>query len=187
MQPSQPPQPQQLPPQQWGPPPAAAYPYPPGYYPPPKSDGGKIVLIVVVVIVAIVLVTIVLSAILYVLVSGQIGGPGPGPQTIGIQHQDTSSNWVLSIVTVPSTHALTTTTFLMRWPSNSSIANPPGQATLQTLKTASGGVQYLPVGGASQTDLRVSDVITISKSLSYTTGMQITITDGQTILWTGVL
>jgi len=75
----------------------------------------------------------------------------------------------------------------MRWPANSSIANPPGQATLQTLKTASGGVQYLPVQGAGQTDLRVSDVITISKSLSYTSGMQITIADGQTVLWTGSL
>ena|SRR5207247_1317233 len=132
-------------------------------------------------------ITVVLAAVLYVMVSGLLTGPGGGPQTIGVQRQDTSSNWVLSIVTVPSTHALTTTTFLMRWPSNSSIANPPGQATLQTLKTRSGGVQYLPIGGASQTDLRVSDVITISKSLSYTTGMQITITDGQTILWTGVL
>jgi len=86
-----------------------------------------------------------------------------------------------------STHALTTTTFLMRWPSNSSVANPPGQATLQTLKTASGGVQYLPVGGAPQTELKVSDVITISKTLSYTTGMSITIADGQTVLWTGTL
>ena len=132
-------------------------------------------------------ITVVLAAVLYVMVSGLLTGPGGGPQTIGVQRQDTSSNWVLSIVTVPSTHALTTTTFLMRWPSNSSIANPPGQATLQTLKTASGGVQYLPVGGASQTDLRVSDVITISKTLSYTTGMSITITDGQTILWTGAL
>src|SRR5436309_2054691 len=132
-------------------------------------------------------ITVVLAAVLYVMVSGLLTGPGGGPQTIGVQRQDTSSNWVLSIVTVPSTHALTTTTFLMRWPSNSSVANPPGQATLQTLKTASGGVQYLPVGGASQTDLRVSDVITISKTLSYTTGMPITITDGQTILSTGAL
>ena len=65
--------------------------------------------------------------------------------------------------------------------------NPPGQATLQSLKTASGGVHYFPITGSAQTELRVSDVITISKSLSYTTGMQITITDGQTILWTGVL
>jgi len=132
-------------------------------------------------------ITVVLAAVLYVMVSGLLTGPGGGPQTIGVQRQDTSSNWVLSIVTVPSTHALTTTTFLMRWPSNSSVANPPGQATLQTLKTASGGVQYLPVGGAPQTELKVSDVITISKTLSYTSGMSVTIADGQTVLWTGTL
>jgi len=125
--------------------------------------------------------------VLYVMVSGLLVGPGGGPQTIGVNRQDTSTNWVLQISTVPAPHALTTTTFLMRWSSNSTIVTPPGSATLNSLKTASGGIQFLPVGGASQTDLRANDVVTISKSLSYSTGMPITITDGSSILWQGTL
>src|SRR5438093_11212609 len=92
-------------------------------------------------------ITVVLAAVLYVMVSGLLTGPGTGPQTIGISRRDTSTNWVLEVATVPAPHAITQTTFLMRWPSNASIATPPGQATLGALKTASGGVQYLPVSG----------------------------------------
>src|SRR5947209_19977316 len=132
-------------------------------------------------------ITVVLAAVLYVMVSGLLVGPGGGPQTIGVHRQDTSSNWVLQISNVPAPHALTTTTFLMRWSSNSTIVNPPGQASLETLKTASGGIQFIPVSGASQTDLRVNDVIVVSKSLSYTAGMPITIIDGSSILWQGNL
>src|SRR5437899_3068915 len=95
-------------------------------------------------------ITVVLAAVLYVMVSGLLVGPGGGPQTIGVNRQDTSTNWVLQISTVPAPHALTTTTFLMRWSSNSTIVTPPGSATLNSLKTASGGIQFLPVGGASQ-------------------------------------
>ena len=131
-------------------------------------------------------ITVVLAAVLYVMVSGLLTGPGTGPQTIGISRRDTSTNWVLEVATVPAPHAITQTTFLMRWPSNASIATPPGQATLNALKTASGGVQYLPVSG-TQTGVRVSDVITISKSMAYVGGMQVTIADGTTLLWTGTL
>ncbi|OGS46102.1 MAG: hypothetical protein A3K66_02150 [Euryarchaeota archaeon RBG_16_67_27] len=53
-----------------GPPPPYPYPYP--YYPPPRKDNT--VLIVVIVIVVVVLATIITSAILYVMVSGLIGG-----------------------------------------------------------------------------------------------------------------
>ncbi len=132
-------------------------------------------------------ITVVLAAVLYVMVSGLLVGPGGGPQTIGVNRQDTSTNWVLQISNVPAPHALTTTTFLMRWTTNSSIVNPPGQASLNTLKTTSGGITFIPVSGAAQTDLRANDVITISKSTSYTAGMQITITDGSSILWSGTL
>src|SRR3989442_13593819 len=106
---------------------------------------------------------------------------------IGVNRQGTSSNWVLQISNVPAPHALTTTTFLMRWSSNSTIVTPPGQATLETLKTASGGVQFIPVSGASQTSLRVNDVIVVSKSTGYAVGMPITIMDGSPILWQGTL
>ena len=111
------------------------------------------------------------------------GGP---PRTIGVARMDTASDWVLEVVSVPTPHTLTTTTFVMRWPSNLSIAIPPGQATLESLKTPSGGVQYLPVTGAGQTNLLVGDAITISK-FSYVTGMLVSIADGVGVLWSGTL
>jgi len=45
---------------------------------PPKSTDSKAVLIVIVIVVLVILVPIVLSALLYIMVSGLIGGPDPG-------------------------------------------------------------------------------------------------------------
>src|SRR3989475_9337845 len=78
-------------------------------------------------------ITVVLAAVLYVMVSGLLVGPGGGPQTIGVNRQDNTVNWGLQISTVPAPHALTTTTFLMRW-TNSTIVTPPGSASLNSLK-----------------------------------------------------
>ncbi len=133
-------------------------------------------------------ITVVLAAVLYVMVSGLLTGPGGGPQTIGVSKTSNANNWILTIITVPSPHSLSTTTFLMRWATNSSVVNPPGQASLLSLKTASGGIQYLPVSGANpQTDLRINDVITISKAYTYATGMSLSISDGTTNLWSSTL
>ena len=131
-------------------------------------------------------ITVVLAAVLYVMVSGLITGPGGAPQAIGVSRADTAANYVLRIDSVPAQHALSTTTFLMRWRDNSSVVNPPGQATLLALKTAAAGVQYLPVT-TSATSLEVSSVITISKTTYPVAGNSVTITDGTTVLWTGTI
>jgi len=115
-----------------------------------------------------------------------ITGSG-GPQTIGISQTSGASNWQLQLSNVPTTHAVTTTTLLIRWSGNATIVSPPGQISFQALKTQTAGVQYVPVSGPSQTDLRVLDVITIAKGGVYVSGMQITIADGSTILWQGNL
>ena len=65
-----------------GPPPSAPPfpPYPPYYYPPPPPKSTNIVLIVVVVIVVVIAVSVILSALLYMMVSGLIGdGSGARP------------------------------------------------------------------------------------------------------------
>ena len=131
-------------------------------------------------------ITVVLAAVLYVMVSGLLTGPGNAPQLIGVSRKDTSTNYVLSIDNVPAPHALSTTTFLMRDPTTSVVVTPPGLATLLSLKTASGGVQYLPVV-ASATGLEVSSVITISKTTYPAAGHSITIADGATVLYSGTL
>ena len=130
-------------------------------------------------------ITVVLAAVLYVMVSGLLTGPGNAPQVIGISRADTSTSWVLRVDSSPALHSLTTTTFLMR-NQTSVIVNPPGLATLSSLKTASGGVQYLPVT-TTATSLEVSSLITISKATYPTPGNSVTISDGTTVLWTGTV
>jgi len=131
-------------------------------------------------------ITVVLAAVLYVMVSGLLIHPEP-PQSIGVSRQDTSANYVLRIDLLPAPHALSTTTFLMRDPVTSAVVNPPGQAALDTLIAAPvGGVQYLPVT-SDATALEVSAVITISKTVYPTAGYDITIADGETILYSGTL
>ncbi len=133
-------------------------------------------------------ITVVLAAVLYVMVSGLLTGPGGGPQTIGVTPRDTGTNWVREVTTTPQIHSLSTTTFVMRWPGNSSIVSMGGQTspTLEFLKTTRSGVTFIPVSGSAQAELRVLDAITISKT-SYVSGMQVSIADGQTILWQGTL
>ena len=132
-------------------------------------------------------ITVVLAAVLYVMVSGLISGPGAAPQLIGVNPRNLASVWSLDISKVPNPHSLTTTSLLIRYASNATIVNPPGQRTLEQLKTATSGVQYIPVSGALQTDLRVNDVITLAKGGVYTSNMGITITDGSGIIWSGTL
>ncbi len=132
-------------------------------------------------------ITVVLAAVLYVMVSGLIAGPGGGPQTIGVSQTSGASNWQLQISSVPATHSLTTTTALIRWANNATIVNPPGQISLDAIKTtAVNGVQYVRVD-ATATQMKVLDVLTITKSGVYISGMQVTIADGSTILWQGTL
>ncbi len=131
-------------------------------------------------------ITVVLAAVLYVMVSGLIAGPGGGPQTIGVSQTPGSANWQLQISSTPGTHSLTTTTILIRW-SNATIVNPPGQITLDSIKTtANNGVRYIQVD-TSATAMKVLDVVTIAKTTPYVAGMQVTIADGSTLLWQGNL
>src|SRR3989454_11730540 len=53
-------------------------------------------------------ITVVLAGAHYGSVGGLFSGPGGGPQSIGVNRQDTSTKWVLQISTVPAPHALTT-------------------------------------------------------------------------------
>ena len=131
-------------------------------------------------------ITVVLAAVLYVMVSGLLGNPGDRPEVIGVTRPDTAANYVLSIDSVPAPHALATTTFLMRDPTTSQVVTPPGQASLLSLKTASGGVQYLPVKDGA-TGLEVSAVIIISKTTYPTGGHAIVIADGTKVLYSGTL
>ena len=62
-----------------GSPPYGALPFPQMYYPAPPPRRDNLALIIVVVVVVVVLVSVVISAVLYILVSGLIRAPNPPP------------------------------------------------------------------------------------------------------------
>src|SRR2546428_12182614 len=59
------------------PPPSGPQPFPPRYYPAPPPRRDNLAVIIIIVVVVVVLVSVVISAILYILVSGLIGPPVP--------------------------------------------------------------------------------------------------------------
>src|SRR3989441_13372053 len=60
-------------------------------------------------------ITVVLAAVLYVMVSGLISGPGGTPQSMGISASVSpdGTNWVLLVSSTPTGKAYTTTTLSM--------------------------------------------------------------------------
>ncbi len=147
------------------------------------------VAVVVIVTVAVVISLMIAAA---VMASGLLCGPGTAPgggfNEFTISTHSMAADWVLEIATVyPTPHSITTTTLIIRWPFNATIVDPPGQISFRSLMSQVAGVQYSPVTGETQTDLRAFDVIIISKTDPYASGMQLTIADGSTLLWQGNL
>src|SRR2546423_3635189 len=60
-------------------------------------------------------ITVVLAAVLYVMVSGLISGPGGTPQSMGISasRSPDGTNWVLLVSSTPTGKVYTTTTLSM--------------------------------------------------------------------------
>src|SRR5438445_8758997 len=73
-------------------------------------------------------ITVVLAAVLYVMVSGLITGPGGTPQAMGVGVQPSSdgSNWIVTVLSTPTGKLYTSTTLAIDRKStrlNSSHAN----------------------------------------------------------------
>ncbi len=184
MQPQPPQQPAQAPPPA-GPPPPSPYPYPyPGYYPPPppRSDSSKIIVIVVIVVIVIVLITIIGAAVLYVMVSGLLTGPGTGPRAMGVSIAASAdgSNWTVTIQTTPAGE-LPASTYLL-------IRNPQGVISLA--RTAFSGLTLanwniyhalFQDANPSSTTLAPGDGLVISR-VTYPPGSTLEISDDSGVL-----
>jgi flagellin-like protein len=127
-------------------------------------------------------ITVVLAAVLYVMVSGLITGPGSTPQAMGISPSRSSdgTNWVLLVTSSPTGKAYTTTTL--------SIIRADGSQNLtatawSALATASNGCSLVKAT-TSATAVQVGDSI-LCKTSWYSTGTQYRISDGSTLLATG--
>ncbi len=128
-------------------------------------------------------ITVVLAAVLYVMVSGLVTGPGTTPQPIGYRVSKTGdgSNWAIEFIDVPAAKANSTVSIIVR-NSDGSIAF--SKQSLDNLLTVSSGVQYVPsTTGAS---IQPGDSILLATA-TYSPGATFQLLDDDGVLATGTL
>ena len=129
-------------------------------------------------------ITVVLAAVLYVMVSGLLVGPGGGPRAMAVDRirSTDGTNWVLTIISAPSglTTSLTSVT----------IQKPDGTSNLTTTSFANlnvapyEGGQFVDSGTVGTVD--ATDVILLKTSW-YLIGARVTFSDATGIMYAGTL
>jgi len=127
-------------------------------------------------------ITVVLAAVLYVMVSGLLTGPGAGPRSMGVNIQKSSdgTNWVLTISRTPSGLTVTST-FLQ-------VNKPDGTANMTKtefalLTMATKGAVY---NAGSPPAVSNGDTILLKYSW-YPSGQSVVISDSGGILFSSNL
>jgi flagellin-like protein len=147
-----------------------------------EDEGAVSPVIATILMVAI---TVVLAAVLYVMVSGLISGPGSTPQAMGVSVSTSGdgTNWVLLVSSTPTGKAYTATTL--------AIFKADGSSNLSA--RALGSLSASPATGCSlsqvsptATAVQVGDRI-LCKTGWYLTGSTYQISDGTTLLASGKL
>jgi len=128
-------------------------------------------------------ITVVLAAVLYVMVSGLLTGPGGGPRSLGVNVEKSGdgTQWVLTLANVPS--GLTTTgTTLAVFKADGSVNL--SATFLSAVSTATGGcIQF---SGDGDTSVEVGERI-LMKSSVYPSGVKVQIADGVGILFSSTI
>jgi archaeal type IV pilus assembly protein PilA len=126
-------------------------------------------------------ITVVLAAVLYVMVSGLITGPGSTPQSMGVSVQTgDGTNWILVVSSTPSGKQYTTTTLAIFKGDGS---NNLTARSLESLTVASSGCTLSKVSSTATT-VQVGDRI-LCRTSWYLSGSTYQISDANTILATG--
>lgn len=143
-----------------------------------KDEGAVSPVIATILMVAI---TVVLAAVLYVMVSGLITGPGGAPQSMGINVTPSpdGTNWVMLVSSTPTGKLYSSTTLAVFRGDGSTNLTATALASL----TASSGCSLSKVS-TSATSVQVGDRI-LCKTTWYTTGSSYQVSDGTTLLATG--
>ncbi len=131
-------------------------------------------------------ITVVLAAVLYVMVSGLISGPGNAPKAIGVSVTKSSNgaNWILTFTSVPTGLSNTTTTLTISTTSGT-VAVPAtnlGSIYTSTYKTS---IVYSPASTGSST-LGAGDRILLAVA-SYPAGDTYQLASSGSILASGTL
>ncbi len=155
-----------------------------------KNDEAVSPVIATILMVAI---TVVLAAVLYVMVSGLISGPGNAPKAIGVSvtTSGNGANWILTVTSIPPGGGLSNTSVLLTVTLSSGGATgitgmPLSSSSLSGATALTSGVhaQYVPSGSAGT--VSAGDRILLAVS-SYPAGDGYQLTSSGAVLATGTL
>jgi flagellin-like protein len=128
-------------------------------------------------------ITVVLAAVLYVMVSGLVTGPGQTPQSIGYSVSKTQdgANWIIELIDVPAGMKNSTVSL--------TIFNTDGTISVQktalsSLLTTTSGVRYVPI--TSGDTLEPGDRILVSTT-TYAAGSSFELVNADSVLASGTL
>jgi len=130
-------------------------------------------------------ITVVLAAVLYVMVSGLLSGPGSTARAIGVSKTTTGGNWTLLVTSSPTGLALTTVTLTIK-DNNGVVKSPMSAIAMSTLTAANWNtykVLYQKVN-AADTDMTVGASILVYIT-TYPTNYRYEISDSTSILASG--
>src|ERR1700756_696817 len=133
-------------------------------------------------------ITVVLAAVLYVMVSGLISGPGGTPTAWGVNigKSGDQSNWTLTFTSIPTSAATSSVFITIR---NAAGAAVTGATNVPFSTIAGGGpagynAMYFSPNTASL--VSTGDVLRLS-AVSYPTGYQVQIVSGTSVVYTHAL
>jgi flagellin-like protein len=113
-------------------------------------------------------ITVVLAAVLYVMVSGLIGGPGTTPVAMGVNIRQTGANWSVEIATAPS-GKVPTLTYLLIKDQNGVIKLAKTAFSALTLANWNTNKAQFQDANPSVTDIRAGDSLLIDR-VTYPSG-----------------
>jgi len=144
-----------------------------------KDERGVSPVIATILMVAI---TVVLAAVLYVMVTGLLSGPGTGPQAMGVSVTSNSVNWVILVSSTPSGKAYTATTLTLLKPDATTNLTATFWADLDVAVDGCSLEKTNP----SAAGVTVGDRLLCRRNW-YAVDSSYQISDGTTLLATGVL
>jgi FlaG/FlaF family flagellin (archaellin) len=129
-------------------------------------------------------ITVVLAAVLYVMVSGLVSGPGSTPQAIGVSVKKTpdGTNWELTLTDVPAGKT-PSSVYLIIFKSDGTVNLT--KTALSSLTVASHGAQFVQID-TSATNIQPGDRI-LMKTSWYSAGATFQLVDDNGILAQGKL
>ena len=131
-------------------------------------------------------ITVVLAAVLYVMVSGLITGPGGTPRSMGVSVSSSGdgTNWILLFSSVPTGLTMSGTTLSVFRADGST--NLTATAFSAFVGPGASGARYIAVEDPADPTVEVAESILLSKSW-YTLSGTVRISDGTSILFAGTL